>query len=469
MKTFSRVDGIVFMYSAKIYTTNYLLHIVHPMTNLQNLSKFHPALKTIPVLSDKRIAIRVSHVAERTIRDGHPWLFENSISEQSHAGVAGDLAVIFDRKRRFLAIGLYDPASPIRVRLLHYGSAATINDAWFQHRLADAAQIRSPLAETHTTGYRLVHGENDGLPGLVIDRYDSTLVIKLYSAAWVPHLHAIVAGIHTICQPNKIILRLNRSTTQMAEAGNLSGLANGMTLFNANSEPSMDTKETVHERVQFLENGLRFEADPVHGQKTGFFLDQRENRARLEKLTAGKNVLNVFAYSGGFSLYAARGGAKRVTSLDLSRGALADATRNFELNQNDASVAAASHYLLQGDAFELMTKLHQQEQKYDTVVIDPPSFAKSQNEVAKASAAYYRLTQLGLKLLTPKGIFVQASCSSRIDADIFFRGIHQAANDLKRPLRELDRTFHALDHPIGFKSSNFNEGAYLKCLFATLK
>lgn len=443
------------------------------MTNLQNLSKFHPALHTIPAPGEKRLAIRVSHIAERTIRDGHPWVFENSISEQSHAGSAGDLAVIFDRKRRFLAIGLYDPDSPIRVRILHHGSAATIDDVWFQQRLADAAQIRAPLAKTNTTGYRLVHGENDGLPGLIIDRYDPTFVIKLYSAAWVPHLAAIVAGIHAVCKPRKIILRLNRSTAQLAEAGKLYALSNGLTLFSENSTPDSDTdesaNESTNERVQFHENGLCFEADPVRGQKTGFFLDQRENRARLEELTAGKNVLNVFAYSGGFSLYAARGGAKRVTSLDLSRGALADATRNFELNQNNAAIAAAAHDLLQGDAFELMTKLHQQGQKYDTVVIDPPSFAKSQNEVTKASAAYYRLTQLGVKLLAPNGIFVQASCSSRIDTDAFFRGIHQAANDLNCPLSELERTHHALDHPIGFNSNRFKEGAYLKCLFAVLK
>lgn len=432
----------------------------------------HSLLSALPTASNRRIAVRVTPAAERMARAGHPWLFENSITEQSHSGSAGDLAVVFDRKRRFLAIGLYDPDSPISVRILHHGTPKSIDAAWFQQRLTTAINHRTALADTHTTGYRLVHGENDGFPGLVVDRYDATLVMKLYSAAWLPHLDAIVTGLSQICSPAHIILRLNRSTEQLAKEGKLFGLSNGLLLITTDRDKaacvdaSIDAPIDVDapRTVQFLENGLRFEADPVRGQKTGFFLDQRENRARVEKLAQGKSVLNVFAYSGGFSLYAARGGATQVDSLDLSRSALAAAKRNFELNRACTAVAAARHELLQGDAFELMAALHKQGRVYDMVLIDPPSFAKKKSETERAISSYYRLTQLGLKLLASQGLFMQASCSSRVDADTFFRGIHQAADDLRRPLRELERSGHPLDHPMRFK-----EGAYLKCLFATPK
>lgn len=422
-----------------------------------------PTLATLPRLLSKRIAVRVTSNAERAVRDGHPWLFTDSITNQPIDGNVGDLAVVFDRKRRFLAIGLYEPDSPIRVRILHHGLPQQIDKAWFEARIAKTIAKRSALSSTltntsATTGYRLVHGENDGLPGLVVDRYDRTLVLKLYTAAWLPHLQSVHAALYTavqpICPPQFVILRLNRSTEQAVNGICHAALPNRTLLYAENSA-------VIPKRVQFLENGLRFEADPVRGQKTGFFLDQRDNRARVEKLAAGKSVLNVFAYSGGFSLYAARGGAKMVDSLDLSRAALADAERNFTLNQTDPHVANCTHNILRGDAFQLMTTLHEQNRNYDMVIIDPPSFAKKKSETERALASYLRLTRLGLRLLAPNGILVQASCSSRVDAPSFFRGIHQAAKESKVSLREIERTAHPIDHPIGFA-----EGAYLKCLFA---
>jgi len=396
----------------------------------------------------KRLALHVTTAAERAVRDGHPWLFAEAITRQNQDGRAGDLAILFDHKNRFLAVGLYDPASPLRVRVLHYGRPATIDTTWWAQQLRQAAALRQPLLAAQTTGYRLVHGENDGFPGLIIDRYAETCVLKLYTTAWLPHLADVVAGVTAVAHPQTIILRASRDVAApLADVG----LADGAVLHG----------RPLSGPVVFRENGLYFAADVVRGQKTGFFLDQRDNRARVEDLAAGAEALNVFAYTGGFSLYAARGGARRVTSLDISRPALLAAADNFALNAADTAVSAAAHELLAGDAFVELARLRDDGRQFDLVIIDPPAFAKKQAEVDRALSAYARLTQLGLAVLRPGGLLVQASCSSRVTADVFFSLVHQTAREAGRPLTEIARTGHALDHPI-----RFPEAAYLKCLFA---
>jgi 23S rRNA (cytosine1962-C5)-methyltransferase len=213
--------------------------------------------------------------------------------------------------------------------------------------------------------------------------------------------------------------------------------------------------------VLFWENGLCFEADPIRGHKTGFYLDQRENRARVELLAGGKDVLNVFAYTGAFSVYAARGGARRVVDVDASAPALAAAERNLAHNCHIPAVASVSHETVVDDAFEALARMGEGGRRFGMVIIDPPAFARRSAQVDGALSAYESLTQLGLGVLSPGGTLVQASCSSPIDADTFFDGIHRAARRVGRPLRELERTSHPLDHPVAFR-----EGAYLKCLFA---
>ena len=392
--------------------------------------------------------MRVTPAAERTLRQGHPWLFDQSIMEQSHTGTSGDLAVIFDSQRRFLAIGLYDPHSPIRVRILQHREPAPINREWFAARLMAAAQIRAALP-ANTTGYRLIHGENDGLPGLVVDRYDKTLVLKLYTPAWISHLREVLPTLGGITPVERLVLRLSREVQK--QTAHLFDLRDGSILSGS----------TIDGSVLFLENGLRFEVNPIRGQKTGFFLDQRDNRARAEKLAAGKSVLNVFAYTGAFSVYAARGGARKVVSVDISKPAMKAAQRNFAHNREHPAVAACRHETLTGDAFTVLRQFANAGQRFDMVIIDPPAFAKRKAEAAQALSAYERLTRLGLTVLEPGGIFVQASCSSRVSAEEFVESVHRAAREAGRPLKEIERTGHALDHPIGFK-----EGAYLKCLYA---
>jgi 23S rRNA (cytosine1962-C5)-methyltransferase len=220
--------------------------------------------------------------------------------------------------------------------------------------------------------------------------------------------------------------------------------------------------QTPERMLLFKEHGLTFECDPVHGQKTGFFLDQRENRMRVKALSKGKSVLNVFSYTGGFSLYAADGGAKEVVSVDFSTPATEATLRNIAHNQDHANIKAAKFETIAKDAFEVLAQMKEENRKFDIVVLDPPMFAQNQAQVETALAAYRRLTRLGLDVLKPGGILVQASCSSRVDAGDFFDAVHRSAKEAGRTLREIERTTHALDHPI-----TFSEGAYLKCLFAT--
>jgi 23S rRNA (cytosine1962-C5)-methyltransferase len=407
---------------------------------------FSTSLSQLPSAAAKRIAVRITPPAGRALRQGHPWVFDQSISEQSHTGAPGDLAVIFDDKRRFLAIGLYDPTSTIRVRILQLREPATINADWFQNRLVTATRLRAALDEKNTTGYRLVHGENDGLPGLVLDRYADTLVLKLYTPVWIPHLKDFCAALAQVSPATYLILRLNRSLQKQTEF--LHGLRDGMTL-SLHAPPSL---------ILFKENGLIFESDPVHGQKTGFFLDQRENRARVEKLSRDKSVLNVFAYTGGFSVYAARGEAKEVVSVDVSSPALEAAVRNMAHNK-----LTVPHETIAEDAFEVLARMASQKRLFDVVIIDPPMFAHSEKQIAAALSAYRKLTRLGLGVSRHGGTLVQASCSSRVDTHTFFESVHQSAKEAGRRLTELERTGHAIDHPISYK-----EGAYLKCLFATV-
>lgn len=410
-------------------------------------------LASLPTPSDRRIRIHVSADAERLLRRGHPWLYDQAIHRQRHEGRTGDLAIIFDRRNKFLAIGLYDARSPIRVRILQHRTPAPIDRSWFQARLASAAARRESLRRSaDTTGYRLVHGENDGLPGLVVDRYEDTLVLKLYTAGWLPHLRHILDGLASVCPASRLVLRLGRRAE--ANRQELHGWRDGVVLIGPPLKGPM----------LFREHGLRFEVDPRHGQKTGFFLDQRDNRVQVEQLSDGRSVLDAFAYTGAFSVYAVRGGAREVTSLDSSRAALAAARRNMALNRRDATVAAVRHHTVMSDAFEALERLRTRRRSFDLVILDPPAFAKTHAEVRSALSAYARLTRLGLGVLHPGGILVASSCSSQVGAATFFSTVRRAAAASGRALRELKRTGHPLDHPIGFP-----EGAYLKFMFARVE
>jgi 23S rRNA (cytosine1962-C5)-methyltransferase len=399
-----------------------------------------------------RLRLRITAAAESIVRAGHPWLFADSIHEANRAGQLGELAVIYDRQDKFLAIGLFDPDSPIRVRILHAGKPITIDAAWWRARLEQALVRREGLFDANTTGYRLIHGESDGWPGLVLDRYDTTLVLKIYTAAWLPRLDEILTLFREKIPCECIVLRLSRNIQAAAEH-RVPPRHDGEIVFSKHVGTMSDTP------IIFLENGLRFEADVVRGQKTGFFLDQRENRAEVEKLSHGRKVLNAFSFSGGFSVYAARGGAKSVMDLDISAYALESAKRNFTLNQTFPGVAACHNETVQADTFAWLEK---SPDKFDLIVLDPPSLAKRATEHEGAVRAYERLNSLGIAKLARDGILVAGSCSAHVSAVDFFDAVRRAALKSGRKLTELKTLQHPPDHPATFKEAEYLKVIYLK-------
>ncbi len=280
----------------------------------------------------------------------------------------------------------------------------------------------------------------------MLDLYDSTLVLKLYTAAWLARLGEIGGLITKELNPARLVLRLSRniqpavhSAFERCDGQLLHGLA-------------------PDGPVIFLESGLRFEADVLRGQKTGFFLDQRENRRMVESLAKGREMLNAFSYTGGFSLYAARGGAMSVTNVDISAHALSGTERNFLLNRGNATVAGCHCETLQADAFEWLET--GPPAKFDLVVVDPPSLARRESERTAAIQAYGKLAASGVRRLRAGGILVAASCSAHVSGEEFFSAIQLAARRSGRKFVELKKTGHASDHPATFAEAN-----YLKCIY----
>ncbi|HMS49764.1 class I SAM-dependent methyltransferase [Candidatus Neomicrothrix sp.] len=410
-------------------------------------------LEALPPVNDARLAVRVTSDAQRQIRGGHPWVYDASITSLNHRGAPGDLAIVFDQKRKFAAIGLYDPDGPIALRIIHVGKPRPIDDHFWAEKVADAAQLRRPLMDVEPGGrpaYRLINGENDALPGFVVDRYADMLVVKVYSPVWFPHLRHLVESLIDETGAAAVVLRLARNVA----AGDTFGLADGDVIAGV----------LAQNPVAFTEGGLSFEADVRAGQKTGHFLDQRANRMRVGELAAGCDVLDLFASTGGFTVHAAAGGATSVHSVDLSAPTLAATKRNLALNAHLPAVAACTTTSEVGDAFEVMSALARAGNTYDLVIIDPPSFAQKRSSVDGALRAYARLTHLALPLVRPGGTLVQASCSSRVSAEAFFSAVLDAADVAGDELIELARTGHDLDHPV-----TFPEGAYLKAGFWTVR
>ncbi|WP_271392480.1 class I SAM-dependent rRNA methyltransferase [Aequorivita sinensis] len=384
------------------------------------------------------LAIKLKPTAEKLVKQGHPWIFSESIEKINKPGKAGDVAILFDqRNNKVFGIGLYDPDSPIRIKMIHLGGGAKINEEFFQKKIFEAYEVRKPLLETDTNAYRLIFGENDGLPGLIVDIYNNVGVVKLYSPIWLPYLKMLVPAIAEASQVESLVLRLSRNLQKMKIS-----FKEGDVLYG-----NFD-----NHTVTFKEYGVNFQADLLLGHKTGFFLDHRANRHRVGQLAKGKTVLDVFSYAGGFSVHALASGAKEVTSLDFSKQALELAQQNANLNNHHGK-----HFTLAGDAFELLNDMVKHKKQFDIVIIDPPSFAKSKKEIDVAKKKYTELTTLGIQLTRKNGLLLLASCSSRINADEFL-DIHREEFDRLKVTCQLEEfTQHDIDHPIGF-----DEGAYLK-------
>jgi len=386
------------------------------------------------------IAIKLSRPGERAVKQGHPWVFDQSIEKGPRDAAAGSLCVLFDRRSdRPYAFGLWDPGEIIRIRIIYRGDHLKWDDAFLKAQLQEAFKLRKSLVE-NVTGYRAIHGENDGFPGLVLDVYDRTGVVKIYSAIWIPYLTALLPLIEEVFQLDQIVFRRSRKLMTSEAIPYKEGEVIG--------------KPLPGEKIRFEEYGVSFYADPIAGHKTGFFLDQRANRFWVQKHASGRSVLDVFSYVGGFGIHALKGGASSLTSLDISAQAMEVARENIISNDLDLSRWSP----VVGDAFKKMAGWIRKQKTFDMVILDPPSFAKQATEVPGALQQYERLAEMGAALTGRLGYLILGSCSSRISMEDF-KSAHQ--NVLKKEEWELIREAgHDVDHPV-----RFPEAEYLKTIF----
>lgn len=345
------------------------------------------------VAEHRPIKVRLNKDLTRSIKRGHAWLFSHAVETPS--APAGTVAWVHDRSGDTVATGIYDPEHPIPLRICATKPPFELDDAWLARRLERALKLRASMFGPETTGQRLVAGEGDGLPGLIIDRYSDIAVMKLDGGA--PSAFYQPQGIADWLVQNtdiqSVVLRSRERGTE------------GESLVGEISQPV----------VEFLENGMRFTADVIHGQKTGFFLDQRENRDLVRRVSSGKTVLNLFSFNGGFSVAAGKGHAASVTSVDLAAPAIAAADEHWEMNQLEMP-----HQGIAGDCFDFLGQVSSGRKKnWDIVICDPPSFAPSEKARDRALAAYAKLAQMCAKVTAKQGLLALASCSSHIDRDAF--------------------------------------------------
>ncbi|MBT5551124.1 MAG: class I SAM-dependent rRNA methyltransferase [Nitrospina sp.] len=394
------------------------------------------------------IKIEISKTLQNKIRKGYPWIFSYQIQNQVPEGKPEPLAVVYDHKNRFLALGLWDPDSDLCFRVLSLGKSQEINNAFLLERLQAAIKIREELKSQGTTGYRVVNGENDRFPGLVLDRYEDTLVLKLYTASWFPFLDELCEIFQKEFKSQQVVLRLARNVASSLQANSI--YRDGQILYG-------------HDKsgwVQFKENGLNFMADVIEGQKTGFFLDQRDNRLKIKKMAKGLSVLNVFSYSGGFSVYALAGGCKSVMEVDYNKFALETSLQNIKLNFPDKIFSTEDFIQKEGDAFKILSQLKSEKRFFDVVILDPPAFARKKKHKAMALDAYASLAKAGAQLTS--GMLYTASCSAHVPADEFYEAVYLGVRSAGKKFEEIARTGHAPDHPATFSEAFYLKSAYIK-------
>ncbi len=387
--------------------------------------------------------VELSKDLARHLRRGHPWVFRKALIHAPKAP-AGEIVDVVSGGR-FVARGLFDPHSPIAVRLLTHDDAERVGPALWQKRVQRAARLRRELLnltpDGPTNAYRLVHGENDFLPGVVVDVYAGFAILKLYSAAWTPHRADIVAAVREAVPG--LVGVFGRDEIGREDADDEAG--HGKALWG----------EEPPQKVQIREEGVSLWVDVRRGQKTGLFLDQRENRAALRRYAPGREVLNCFCYTGGFSVQAALAQAKQVTSVDLDPDALALARENFALNGLDPG----DYEFRVGDVFGQLAAWKAEGRSFDLIVLDPPAFAKSQAKVPAALAGYASLNRAALQLLRPGGYLATASCSARVSAEAFAGAVAEAAGKLGQQLQLVEERHQPHDHPVLIE---FPQGQYLK-------
>ncbi|HEX5607051.1 MAG TPA: class I SAM-dependent rRNA methyltransferase [Candidatus Binatia bacterium] len=373
---------------------------------------------------------------ERPVLNGHPWVFSGAIERVQGDGKSPEVVDVYDHKKTWLARGFYNPQSQIRARLLTWRKEE-IDRGFFSRRLSYALAFRRAHLPPSTTAYRIINGEGDFLPGLTIDRYGGFLVCQIFSAGMALFKNDIVDYLSRLDSIEGVFERSE------GRIGDEEGLEASVGVLSGAAPPDL---------IPIQENTVKFLVDVRRGQKTGFFLDQRDNRAFVSTIAREKTVLNCFAYSGAFSVYAFAGGAREVVTLDSSLPALELAEKSLQLN----GFGNCPGEILKGDAFAYMKEI---ERKFDLIVLDPPSLAHRRRDTTTAAGGYKFLNLHALKHLNPGGLLLTFSCSQHVPLELFQKIVFGAAVDAGRKVAVIKRLGQPLDHPV---SLHHPEGEYLK-------
>jgi len=388
-----------------------------------------------------RISLNVGR--EKSLLRKHPWIFSKAVNKIKGKPMLGDTVDVFDSKGNWLAKGAYSPESQIRIRVWSFDEKQEIDRDFFFDKLQKAQARRDWfIAQGKLTGYRLIAGESDGLPGVTIDKYDNFIVCQLLSAGADFHRYTIVNCLAELYPGCHIY---ERSDVDVRKKEGLEPVTGWLT------EPQ-DSTECIIE-----EHGIKIHVDVATGHKTGFYLDQRDSRVAAGKYAKDKTILNCFSYTSTFSLHCAANGAKEVTNVDVSQAALDMGKRNLELNDlSDSNVS-----FVKEDVFKLLRKYREEKRRFDMIILDPPKFVESKAQLTGACRGYKDINMLAMQLLNPGGILLTFSCSGLMEASLFQKVVADAALDARRNVYFVERLQQAADHPI---SSNYPEGYYLKGL-----
>ena len=380
---------------------------------------------------------------EKSLKRRHPWLFSGAIDKVVGKPAGGDTVEIKETSGKVLARAAYSPKSQIRARVWTFDTDEEVDAGFFRARIERALALREALpARRHTNALRLIHGESDGLPGLIVDRYADVLVAQFLAAGVERWRDPILDSLSELTAAEAIFERSDAEVRKLEALPQRVGFARG----NRNAS-----------RCPIVEYGLNFRVDVEQGQKTGFFLDQRENRQRVRELAAGREVLDGFCYTGGFSIAALAGGATRVTAIESSAPALEVARENLGANPFDASRVE----FVQGDVFSQLRILRDRGARFQMVVLDPPKFAPTAAQARNAARAYKDINLLAFKLLAPGGLLATFSCSGGVSPELFQSIVAGAALDAGADAKIIERFGAAADHPVALE---FPEGEYLKGL-----
>jgi 23S rRNA (cytosine1962-C5)-methyltransferase len=381
---------------------------------------------------------------DRSLLRRHPWLFESAVARLEGRARPGDTVDVIADDGMPLGRAAYSPVSSIRARMWSFDREETIDDAFFKRRVAMAVGRREMLPELRDrNGLRLINAESDNLPGVIADRYGDTVVLQLSSAGADKWRRAITGALVAATGCARIYERSDSDVRALEGLEPVTGWLHG---------------EAPAEAISVIEDGIRYHVDVIGGHKTGFYLDQHDNRRLLGTLAAGKQVLNCFCYTGGFSLQALAGGAASVHSIDSSGPALALAQGNLALNPD---LPAARAEWQEADVFQTLRELKSQGRSYDVIVLDPPKLAPTTAHARRASRAYKDVNLSALRLLNPGGLLMTFSCSGGVGIELFQKIAAGAALDADRDARIIRRLSGSADHPVGM---TFPEGEYLKGL-----